>query len=307
MKKCIVLKEMQDSNNHEKFKKLKIPIRLPKKTAPYFGVVRCPKYNFPQYLEEIIKQHWSSDADLVGMTKIFTKKCIDFLEFRYMNTNKPILKLPRELSDLSKIQNSHHQSVSQNMLIQWRDFLIGEIQDKLRKNHNFFEANASNYEASPLKRIITRFEYIMNTYLREFVRVSIEDWVAFMKSFTVPITKRGELWQVPTTPMIVIHLNFKMAEKDEKKKKKTTKKKDGNAEVGPAADESDDDQNKITFFPKLDKVEKFFQNALSMIVTSTNKVSNLEDDLMPFLQKEKQPNFAITEDFPWVVEANKQL
>jgi hypothetical protein len=44
-----------------------------------------------------------------------------------------------------------------------------------------------------------------------------------------------------------------------------------------------------------------------MIVTSTNKVSNLEDDLMPFLQKEKQPNFAITEDFPWVVEANKQL
>jgi hypothetical protein len=98
----------------------------------------------------------------------------------------------------------------------------------------------------------------MNTYLREFVRVSIEDWVAFMKSFTVPITKRGELWQVPTTPMIVIHLNFKMAEKDEKKKKKTTKKKDGNAEVGPAADESDDDQNKITFFPKLDKVEKFF-------------------------------------------------
>jgi len=58
--------------------------------------------------------------------------------------------------------------------------------------------------------------------------------------------------------MIVIHLNFKMAEKDEKKKKKTIKKKDGNAEVGPAADESDDDHNKITYFPKLDKVEKFF-------------------------------------------------
>jgi hypothetical protein len=49
-----------------------------------------------------------------------------------------------------------------------------------------------------------------------------------------------------------------MAEKDEKKKKKTIKKKDGNAEVGPAADESDDDHNKITYFPKLDKVEKFF-------------------------------------------------
>jgi hypothetical protein len=129
---------------------------------------------------------------------------------------------------------------------------------KLRKNHNFFEANASNYEASPLKRIITRFEYIMNTYLREFVRVSIEDWVSFMKSFTVPKTAKGELWKVPTTPMIVINLNIRKAEKDEKKKKKTTKKKEGNAEGGPAADESDEDQNRITYFPKLEKVEKFF-------------------------------------------------
>lgn len=55
MKKCIVLKEMQDTESHEKFAKLKIPIRLPKRTAPYFGVVRCPKYNFSEYLGEIIK------------------------------------------------------------------------------------------------------------------------------------------------------------------------------------------------------------------------------------------------------------
>ena len=40
-----------------------------------------------------------------------------------------------------------------------------------------------------------------------------------------------------------------------------------------------------------------------MIVASTNKVCNLEDDLMPFLQKEKRPNFPMTEEFPWVVEA----
>lgn len=158
-------------------------------------------------MEQIIKQHWSSDAALVGMTKIFTKKCIDFLEFRYVNTNKTVLKLPRELTDLNKIQNSHHQSVSQNMLIQWRDFLIGDIQEKLVispvTKHNFFEATSSVYEASPLKRIILRFEYILNTYLREFVRVSIEDWVLFIKSFTKPkklekgkIPKEGDLWKV---------------------------------------------------------------------------------------------------------------
>jgi hypothetical protein len=256
MKKCIVLKEMQDTESHEKFAKLKIPIRLPKRTAPYFGVVRCPKYNFSEYLGDVIKQHWSSDADLVGMTKIFTKKSIDFLEFRFMNTNKTVLKLPRELSDLTKIQNSHHQSVSQNMLIQWRDFLIGEIQDKLRRNHNFFEANQSTYEASPLKHIIARFEYILNTYLREFVKTSIEDWTSFIKSFTLPNYDKGELWKIQTTPIIVVHLNFKKAEsKDDKKKKaaKTAKK---------VEEESEEEANKINYFPRLEKCEAFFKSAL---------------------------------------------
>lgn len=82
------------------------------------------------------------------------------------------------------------------MLIQWRDYLIGEIQDKLRKNHNFFEASSQTYENSPLKRIISRFEYILNTYLREFVRLSINDWVDFIRSFTVPLYDKGELWKV---------------------------------------------------------------------------------------------------------------
>jgi hypothetical protein len=98
-----------------------------------------------------------------------------------MNTNKQVLKLPRELKDLEKIQNSHHSAVSQNMMVQWRDFLIGEIQDKLRKNnHNFFEASNEAYEASPLKRIISRFDFILNTYLREFVQISINDFVSFI-------------------------------------------------------------------------------------------------------------------------------
>jgi hypothetical protein len=103
-----------------------------------------------------------------------------------MNTNMGTLKLPRELSDLEKIQSSHHGAVKQNMMIQWRDFLIGEIQDKLRKNHNFYEGNNEAYEMSPLKRIISRFEYILNTYLREFVDLSIKEWVNFIKLFTNP-------------------------------------------------------------------------------------------------------------------------
>jgi len=63
-----------------------------------------------------------------------------------MLTNKQVLKLPRELDELEKAQKQHHASVSQSMLIKWRDFLTGEIQDKLRRNHNFFEGNEETYE-----------------------------------------------------------------------------------------------------------------------------------------------------------------
>ena len=53
MKKCVILKEMEDPQNYSKFERMKIPIRLSKKTSPYFGVVRCPKYNFSYNYEEI--------------------------------------------------------------------------------------------------------------------------------------------------------------------------------------------------------------------------------------------------------------
>mmetsp|Transcript_43579 Transcript_43579/g.42086 ORF Transcript_43579/g.42086 Transcript_43579/m.42086 type:complete len:392 (-) Transcript_43579:3081-4256(-) len=311
MKKCIILKEMQNPLSHTKYVRLKIPIRLSKKTAPYFGVVRCPKYNLAYFLNEIIKNHWSSDNDLVGMTKIFTRKCIDFQEYRYLNTNKQVLKLPKELVDIRKIQKSHHQSVQQNILIQWRDYLIGEIQDKLRKNHNFFEGHQEAYEQSALKRIISRFEYILNTYLREFVRLSIDDWVNFIKSFTKPKIERGELWKVQNTPMIVIHLSFKMyakakkdKDKDKDKKEKDKKKKKGEEEK-KEEEEIKDDQNRIAYQPNLEKCGLFFHSALKKITNTTNIIYNLENDLMPFLQKEiKVPNFSIDGEFPWIKDAS---
>lgn len=53
MKKCVIIKEMEDPRNFAKFERMKIPLRLAKKTSPYFGVVRCPKYNFSYNYSEI--------------------------------------------------------------------------------------------------------------------------------------------------------------------------------------------------------------------------------------------------------------
>jgi len=96
----------------------------------------------------------------------------------------------------------------------------------------------------------------MNTYLREFVRVSIEDWVAFIKSFTLPKYEDGELWKLASSPMIVVHLTFKKPEskQEDKKKKKPTKKGGKDEDAKDAKEDSDDESNKINFHPKLDKV-----------------------------------------------------
>lgn len=71
MKKCVILKEMEDPQNYQKFNRLKIPIRLSKKTSPYFGVVRCPKYDFGKNYKEVQTKHFSADEDLVAMTRVF--------------------------------------------------------------------------------------------------------------------------------------------------------------------------------------------------------------------------------------------
>jgi len=107
-----------------------------------------------------------------SMTRIFTKKCIEYSypEHRYMLTDKSKLKLPNDLSDLKKKQEDHHKSEQVNVLHRWREFLVGEIADKLKSQHNFFEENSEQYSKSHLKRIILRFEFIMNAYLRNFVR-----------------------------------------------------------------------------------------------------------------------------------------
>lgn len=108
------------------------------------------------------------------------------MQKRYMNTERLELRLPLQLEDMKKEQTAHCDSISKNMQIQWREFLVSEIRRKLREEHNIFESDRQNYMESRLKSIIQRFELILNNFMREFSDLSIQDWVAFIKSFTVP-------------------------------------------------------------------------------------------------------------------------
>ena len=169
MKKCVLLKQMEDPANHDQFLKMKVPVRLTKTTKPYFGVVTLPKYPFAQYQNEILHVHWCTSTNMEQMTRVFTKKCIEYQQNRFMQTKASVLKLPNELAEMKQKQESHHKSTALNVMHRWREFLVGEIADKLKEDYNFFEDDMQVYSKSQLKRVILRFEFIMNSYLRNFV------------------------------------------------------------------------------------------------------------------------------------------
>lgn len=217
MKKCILLREMQNVSTHERFQNLKVPIRLPCRAAPYLAVVKIPEYSYDTNYNKFASQHWSKDQHQVGVTEKLVIRSLRTLEQRYMNTDKKVLKLPKELKPLTDAQNSHHAAVLQNIQVQWRDYFVAEVQDDLKNAHNFYESSMESYKDSELKRIVTRFELLLHTYLRDFVKQSIDDWVNFIKSFTKPNYERDELWEISNDQMILIHLSI-----HNKKKRKGT-------------------------------------------------------------------------------------
>ena len=122
----------------------------------------------------------------------------------------------------------------------------------LNQTYNFYSFDDIKlYESHELKGIIVRFEQILNTFLREFVQTSINDWVTFVKNYTLPNYDRNELWNINTEPMVTINLSIKQAKKE---KKKRSKKKEGDA---PDPADDPDEQSTIIYSPSLEQCQDY--------------------------------------------------
>ena len=282
MKKCIINQEMQDPANFSKFIGAKVPIRINKYTYPYFGVVASKKYNYNKYKSRIYNAHWCSDEDVAELTAIFSKKSLEFMQKTYMNTKREHLRLPLMLEEMKKEQMQHCDSTSKNMQLQWRDHLVSEIRRKLKETHNIFESDNKAYQESRLKNIIQRFELILNNFMREFSDNSIKDWVNFIKSFTVPKTEKGELWDLSQEALLSVKLEIlKPSSKDDKNKKKTK-------------DKDEDDGKKIRYQPNLQECESFILECLEKMRLTTNEFGQLEKDLVTFLNLPQKSSFELS-------------
>jgi dynein heavy chain len=287
MKQTIIQRKMMDPSNDLEFASLNLRVRRKAKHFPYYGTIHIeyPEDSFMQYRHKVDAAHWYRLSSVVYVNKILAAKCYHFMEYRYLQTDQ--LKRPMELSTLYKAQSTHHAAMRQQISIHWREYLISETQDKMSHEHNFFAVDQDEYRQSALHRVLRRLDLFMNSYMSEFVRLSITDWLNFLLHFAMP--EPGEHWSKFDKPLITLHLYADLPVK------KTGRKDTKSASCD------------VVLKPSLSKACKFLTGCFDWISDAANSVNNLECDLVPFMKIQKSPSFHVTPDNPWVVSAKAAL
>lgn len=158
----------------------------------------------------------------------------------------------------------------------------------MNNEYNFFVVEESEYVSSGLHNVLRRIDMLMNTNLRLFVEGSLLGWVEFLKKFHMP--EQDEIWLKYARPLVTLHLHL------EHSKKKDEKKSHDRNEIGA-----------INFNPTIERANNTVTTCINWIVEGTNKINNLEADLVPFINIKKFSVFTLKEDNPNLVKCREEV
>lgn len=85
--------------------------------------------------------HASAKKSIVNILNMIAKKTTQFHNFAVFATNIPNKELPLELKDFGTIQKEAFVNGCKVLKSQWREYLVGEIQDLLRGDYNCYQVN----------------------------------------------------------------------------------------------------------------------------------------------------------------------
>lgn len=74
MKKFLVLRQMLDPVNHEKFRLNRIKLRVPKKYVQYYGTIVKLNYPKSEYTENLARQHICNKKMVVVTMNMITDR-----------------------------------------------------------------------------------------------------------------------------------------------------------------------------------------------------------------------------------------
>ena len=98
-------------------------------------------------------------------------------------TNSPMLVTDFE----KKIENESKNAIESWAMI-WRSHIISEIQDILKEEYRFFVTERKLYDEDKLKTVITKFELLFNTIIRQNIfEGSIGIYMDFLKKYVIPM------------------------------------------------------------------------------------------------------------------------
>lgn len=179
MKKCIVMREMMDDNNRQKFRNKRIKLRRNKKVIPYLGIIGkiLPQGKFSgfdsyfEFMRESLKQrHISKQGKLIEAVNIFSVRNANYVTYRLFDTNVNVSNMPFELASFIDLQKQFHEAAVKSLNIQWREYLVTEVADVIRcQNFPLAISNIEEYRR-PGKNQLQRFLQRLDLMYRHAVQ-----------------------------------------------------------------------------------------------------------------------------------------
>jgi dynein heavy chain len=211
--------------------------------------------------------------------------------------------ISRALTNFESLQKDTEYSNRQVLHMQWREDIKNDIQDTLHDKYRFYQTETKQYTDSSLQRLLRRFDFMFNVYLRtNVVKLQIAKWCIFLKNFTVPEEKDQNIWRINDYPLIVLNMSIK----DKKKQKKNDRHRNTQT---PAPGQTFQDWNEDTLFyePSYQTVISTLTKPFEWLIETTNSFLILEKDLVPLIDIEKKVAFEISKDLEEIKEGTKKI
>ena len=84
------------------------------------------------------KNHCSHILKVVDTLNVITKKSEEYASFPLFQIHIHESQLPQSLQNFEQMQKTFHMQAKQTLQVNWRGFIISEIQDRLRNIYKFY-------------------------------------------------------------------------------------------------------------------------------------------------------------------------
>ncbi len=252
---------------------------------------------------------WQTGKSPVGvLTDEFQQLCEQFKTKKLFQTDLQRLQLPMRSSDFMLAQEKKIKATTTDILNNWRFQILHDIRQKVKGTNITFDiSRLDEYEKSPAKTLIRKYDFMFHNHLGQFFMKSVEDVLRFVEQFTVP--EGGELWKVSAQPLIEVDIRYTGCDKKDeaaKESKKDKKKKRGREDKAKKA--KDEGPRSVYFKPTLEECRTKIVSLLDKLVESAGKITILEtEDYNVFLSGRKRPAYDINADTPVIKEARGKL